>query len=119
MPSIWAAAAKLRLMVPESSAPGHGANEQRRAQPGAEEFGGEIDVREAGLGQRIVGQPIAFQSGRHTGIVDFAVAADVDVAALAISQVVRVDCHAGARLRRRLSSQIWVDSTVAKAHHIG
>src|SRR6202012_507620 len=59
----------------------------------AEEAAGQTDPGEAGLRQRVVRQPVAFQPRRHTGIRHPVIKAHVDVASLAGRHPVRISLH--------------------------
>ena len=84
MPSFWAAAARLRLMTPESSAPPVIAPISTGAsQTHAEELGVQVDCAEIRLGQRVVGQRDALKAGRHGLVVHGFGQAHVDVPGLA------------------------------------
>ena len=67
----------------ELGAARHGAHQDGCSQARAEEFGGEVDVVEVGLGECVVGQEVAFQPCRHAVITHVAFATHVDVAAFA------------------------------------
>ncbi len=97
MPSCWAAAARLRLMVPDSSAPpviGPISSGARNREPRKSD--GQVDAAEVGLGERVVRQPVALQPCGHRLVLDGLGQAHVDVPPFA-------GFHAAGVPRHRLS----------------
>ena len=81
-------------MVPDSCAPPVMAPTRigaRRLR--TEKFGGQVDIVQVGLGQRVIGQPVALKAGRQVLIADVTVEAHVDVAAFAGGQLDAVGRH--------------------------
>ena len=62
---------------------GHGSDQHRSPQRDTEKVGAQVDTGQAGLGQRVIGQPVALEPGGDALILDGLGQADVDMAPLA------------------------------------